>query len=146
MGIDFDLEKCTGCGNCIPACPFGLLEIVDDKLQLKEGCTLCGACRDVCPVKIDLPRLLLDLRGVAVERDASPKGERAAMRAYSAVMRRPARYRVLARLAAWLGPLAGLLPPLRVWRRSRSLPRFAARRFGARWRGRVPGDEEGAAG
>ena len=48
MGIDFDLEKCTGCGNCIPACPFGLLEIVDDKVQLKEGCTLCGACRDAC--------------------------------------------------------------------------------------------------
>ena len=48
MGINFDLEKCTGCGNCVPACPFGLLEIVDDKVHLKEGCTLCGACRDAC--------------------------------------------------------------------------------------------------
>ena len=48
MGIEFDLEKCTGCGNCVPACPFGLLEIVDDKVRMKEGCTLCGACRDVC--------------------------------------------------------------------------------------------------
>jgi len=48
MGINFDLEKCVGCGNCVPVCPFGLLEIVNDKVQLKEGCTLCGACRDVC--------------------------------------------------------------------------------------------------
>ena len=48
MGINFDLEKCVGCGSCVPACPFGLLEIVDDKVQLKEGCTLCGACRDAC--------------------------------------------------------------------------------------------------
>ncbi len=48
MGITIDLEKCVGCGTCIPVCPFGLLEIVDDKVQLKEGCTLCGACRDAC--------------------------------------------------------------------------------------------------
>jgi len=48
MGINFDLEKCVSCGNCVPVCPFGLLEIVDDKVQLKEGCTLCGACRDAC--------------------------------------------------------------------------------------------------
>jgi electron transfer flavoprotein alpha subunit len=48
MGIEFDLDKCVGCGSCVPACPFGLLEIVDDKVQLKEGCTLCGACRDAC--------------------------------------------------------------------------------------------------
>lgn len=48
MGIQIDLDKCTGCGNCIPVCPFGLLEIVGDKVQLKEGCTLCGACQEVC--------------------------------------------------------------------------------------------------
>ena len=48
MGINFDLEKCTGCGSCVPACPFGLLNVVDGKVQMKEGCTLCGACRDAC--------------------------------------------------------------------------------------------------
>jgi len=47
-GINFDLDKCTGCGNCIPACPFGLLDVVDDKVQIKDGCTLCGACVDAC--------------------------------------------------------------------------------------------------
>ncbi len=48
MGIQFDLEKCTGCGSCVPVCPFGLLEVVGDKVKLKEGCTLCGACVDAC--------------------------------------------------------------------------------------------------
>ena len=48
MGIQIDLQKCVGCGNCVPVCPFGLLDIVDDKLQLKEGCNLCGACQDAC--------------------------------------------------------------------------------------------------
>ena len=48
MGINIDLEKCTGCGMCVPVCPLGLLDIVDDKVQLKEGCNLCGACQDAC--------------------------------------------------------------------------------------------------
>ncbi len=59
MGINFDLEKCTGCGNCVPACPFGLLEIVDGKVRLKDGCTLCGACRDACSfeaITIEAPK------------------------------------------------------------------------------------------
>lgn len=58
MGIKFDLEKCTGCGNCVPACPFGLLDIVNGKIQVKEGCNLCGACRDACSfeaITIEVP-------------------------------------------------------------------------------------------
>jgi electron transfer flavoprotein alpha subunit len=48
MAIQIDLEKCTGCGLCVPACPFGLIEIVADKAQVEEGCTLCGACQEAC--------------------------------------------------------------------------------------------------
>ena len=58
MGIRIDIDECTGCGNCIDACPFGLIEIVDDVALIGEGCNLCGACRDVCPVDaiiIDVP-------------------------------------------------------------------------------------------
>ena len=48
MGIQIDLQKCVGCGMCVPVCPIGVLSMVDMKVQLKEGCTFCGACRDVC--------------------------------------------------------------------------------------------------
>ncbi len=48
MGIQFDLNKCVGCGDCVEVCPFGLLEVIDDKVQLNEGCTLCGACPEAC--------------------------------------------------------------------------------------------------
>jgi len=48
MGIQIDLDKCTGCGNCLPYCPFDLIEIVDEKAHIKDGCTLCGACQDGC--------------------------------------------------------------------------------------------------
>ena len=50
MGIRVDIDECTGCGSCIDACPFGLIEIIDDVARIGEGCNLCGACRDVCPV------------------------------------------------------------------------------------------------
>ena len=48
MGIQIDIDKCTGCGNCVASCPFGLLEIIDEKVHLNDGCTLCGACQEAC--------------------------------------------------------------------------------------------------
>ncbi len=48
MGLNIDIEKCTGCANCVPVCPFGLLEVVDGKVKVKEGCNLCGACVETC--------------------------------------------------------------------------------------------------
>jgi len=48
MGIRIDGDKCIGCGICLPSCPFDLLEIVDEKVQVDEGCTLCGACQEAC--------------------------------------------------------------------------------------------------
>ncbi|MFC1926520.1 FAD-binding protein [Chloroflexota bacterium] len=48
MTIKIDIEKCTGCGSCVPVCPFAVIELVDDKAVIGEGCTLCGACRDAC--------------------------------------------------------------------------------------------------
>jgi electron transfer flavoprotein alpha subunit len=48
MALKIDPEKCTGCGNCTPACPYGLIEVIGDIAQVKDGCTLCGACVDSC--------------------------------------------------------------------------------------------------
>ncbi len=48
MGIQIDLDKCVGCGECLSSCPFGLLEIIAEKVYLKEGCTFCGACQEAC--------------------------------------------------------------------------------------------------
>jgi electron transfer flavoprotein alpha subunit len=37
MTIQIDLEKCTGCGSCVPVCPFGVMELVDDKVRIKAA-------------------------------------------------------------------------------------------------------------
>jgi L-lactate dehydrogenase complex protein LldF len=49
--------------------------------SLPYASSLCGACYEVCPVKIDIPRVLVHLRGRVVEERESARGERAAMRA-----------------------------------------------------------------
>ncbi len=49
--IKIDEEKCTGCGQCIPACPEGALQIIDGKARLISDlfCDGLGACMRDCP-------------------------------------------------------------------------------------------------
>jgi len=49
--IKIDEEKCNGCGICIPACPEGALQIIDDKARLVSDlmCDGLGACIGECP-------------------------------------------------------------------------------------------------
>ncbi len=49
MELKVDLEKCTGCGTCQFACPFGAIEVTGGKAKVFESCTDCGACVDQCP-------------------------------------------------------------------------------------------------
>lgn len=52
-----DSKKCTGCGECVLACPLGVLKIREKKVSWGEGCSLCGACRRVCPQEaVDFPK------------------------------------------------------------------------------------------
>ena len=48
MVIQIDLDNCVGCGDCIPSCPFDLIEIIEEKAHIKDGCTLCGSCQEAC--------------------------------------------------------------------------------------------------
>lgn len=49
MAILVIKDKCTGCKLCVPACPFGAIEIVGKIAVIDEGkCNLCGACVDAC--------------------------------------------------------------------------------------------------
>jgi NAD-dependent dihydropyrimidine dehydrogenase PreA subunit len=49
--IDIDEEKCTGCGQCIPNCPEGALQVIDGKARLISDlfCDGLGACVGNCP-------------------------------------------------------------------------------------------------
>ncbi|MFH1135933.1 MAG: electron transfer flavoprotein subunit alpha [Pseudomonadota bacterium] len=50
MSLAIDFDQCTGCGACADACPFGAIELDNDRPVVGDGCTLCGACADACPV------------------------------------------------------------------------------------------------
>jgi electron transfer flavoprotein alpha subunit len=47
--IDIRSETCTGCGACVPACPFGSISLDGDRAVIDDSCTLCGACESSCP-------------------------------------------------------------------------------------------------
>jgi Fe-S-cluster-containing hydrogenase component 2 len=49
--IEIDDELCTGCGECVPDCAEGSLEIVDGKARLVADklCDGLGACLKSCP-------------------------------------------------------------------------------------------------
>jgi NAD-dependent dihydropyrimidine dehydrogenase PreA subunit len=49
--ISIDEEKCTGCGQCIPDCPEGALQLIEGKARLVSDlfCDGLGACIGTCP-------------------------------------------------------------------------------------------------
>jgi len=49
--IEIDEELCDGCGQCIPSCAEGALEVVDGKAQIiaDKLCDGLGACLGECP-------------------------------------------------------------------------------------------------
>jgi Fe-S-cluster-containing hydrogenase component 2 len=49
--ISIDEQKCNGCGLCIPNCPEGAIQIIDNKARLVSDliCDGLGACLGHCP-------------------------------------------------------------------------------------------------
>jgi electron transfer flavoprotein alpha subunit len=48
-GIKVVVEKCTGCGLCVRACPFSAIKLAKKIAVIDlEKCNLCGVCRDAC--------------------------------------------------------------------------------------------------
>jgi len=49
--VKIDEDKCTGCGECVPACAEGAIQIIDGKARLVSDvyCDGLGACLGHCP-------------------------------------------------------------------------------------------------
>jgi NAD-dependent dihydropyrimidine dehydrogenase PreA subunit len=69
--IQIDEEKCTGCGQCIPDCPEGALQVIEGKARLVSDlfCDGLGACMGACP----------EGAITVIERDAGAYDEKAVM-------------------------------------------------------------------
>ncbi|MDJ0662929.1 MAG: LutB/LldF family L-lactate oxidation iron-sulfur protein [Acidimicrobiia bacterium] len=156
-----EILYCIRCGACLNTCPvyrhlgghpygsvyagpigkvvtpslFGL----EDWHDLPATSSLCGACEEVCPVRIDIPRLLVELRRQSVDR--STPAVRRSIRLYASLTTRPRLFRLLTRVAArlgrlwsrdgWLRRLPGVLGN---WTQHRDLPAPAPETFSDWWR------------
>jgi L-lactate dehydrogenase complex protein LldF len=148
--------RCIRCSACLNVCPVyertgghayesiypgpigailtPQLRGLDQAPTLPWASSLCGACYEVCPVKIDIPSILVHLRGRVVrETKAEGLPERAAMGAMARVFASRRTYEAAQRMAKLgRGPLANAA--LRPWTRSRELPQVPSQTFRDWWR------------
>ena len=110
--------------------------------SLPYASSLCGACYEVCPVKIDIPEVLIHLRGRVVAESPPSRGERAAMRELARIFASERRYKVAQRVARIAGrPFARggrirRLPGLGAWTETRDLRPVASQTFREWWNSR----------
>jgi len=154
---------CLRCGACLNVCPVyrqigghaygytypgpigilltAMLKGNGSVRELAHASSLCGACKDVCPVRIDIPRMLVELREHLDREKIAPWTERMVFRAFRRLLLSPAAFRLSARVGRWLqrpfvraGRLRGLPLLFGNWTRTRDLPPVAARTFNERWK------------
>jgi L-lactate dehydrogenase complex protein LldF len=178
--LERETLQCIRCGACLNACPvyretgghaYGSIysgpigAILSPQLQhlehsrsLPYASTLCGACYEVCPVKINIPEVLIHLRGQIVREDQQTLGgklapENLAMQAAAAAFASQRRYEAaqrLARLGQAIfnrdGQLTNLPGMAGAWTRSRDLRAIPAYSFRDWWKQRAAKvtKEEGA--
>ena len=48
--LQYDAEKCTGCGKCLEVCPHRVFEPYKGKVRIadRDKCMECGACARNC--------------------------------------------------------------------------------------------------
>jgi len=111
--------------------------------------SLCGACGEVCPVKIDIPKILLDLRSEVKKsesRENRNRWERLAFRAFAWLATHPTIYAMAGRMAAaaapstdgaWIRQMPLSIGPIKSWLSARDLPPPPAKSFRDLWRSRA---------
>lgn len=169
---------CIRCGACLNNCPvyrkagghsYGWVysgpigAIINPQLlgidkapELPFASSLCGACRDVCPVRIDFPKVLLELRHEVRESGAEKgKGaelylERLAFRLWRTIVTHEKLYAILLSLAYYLqkpfrenDSLRSLPHPFSRWTRDRDFPAVSETPFRERWKKMKRGGGEG---
>jgi L-lactate dehydrogenase complex protein LldF len=154
--------SCLRCGACLNVCPVyqqigghaygytypgpigilltAMLEGTRSVRDLAHASSLCGACADACPVRIDIPRMLIELRREVDEKKIAPWVERVAFTLLARLLTRPALYRLAVSAGRGLqrpfvseGTISRLPFFLNDWTRTRDLPAVAARTFQERW-------------
>lgn len=161
--------NCIRCSACLNVCPvyertgghaYGSvypgpigailtpqLEGLDRAGTLPYASSLCGACYEVCPVKIDIPEVLVHLRGQVVRHKRAarrvPDPEAATMEALAWVFADRRRYELAQKLArvgqlplARSGRIRRLPAALAGWTEMRDAPAIPAQTFRDWWRRR----------
>ena len=158
--------RCIRCSACLNVCPvyertgghaYGSVypgpigAVLNPQLRgtasdidrsLPYASSLCGACFDACPVRINIPELLVELRGKVVE-GAGRTPESVAMKAAAWVLSDPRRLAGAQRAATLAGRVTGgrtirSVPGLSAWTNARDVPsppRETFRQWWARERG-----------
>ncbi len=155
---------CIRCGACLNICPvyrkigghsfpwvysgpIGAIIMpqfkgINHEPELPFASSLCGACAEVCPVKIDIPKVLLDLRKEVKEeqaRNGAVQLERMAFRAFGWLVTHPRAYAAALTAGSRFGSRINLtrwgrwIPPLRGWLSERELSIPPKRTFRALW-------------
>jgi L-lactate dehydrogenase complex protein LldF len=116
---------------------------LDRAKTLPYASSLCGACYEVCPVQINIPDVLLHLRGQVTEHASPLTPEAAVMRQLAHIFASPKRYERAQRLGRHgqrlfmhdgvIDHLPGLLAG---WTRTRDLQPLPRQTFRAWWRER----------
>lgn len=117
--------------------------------SLPYASSLCGACYEVCPVKINIPEVLIHLRGRVVrEQKSALDPEALAMKAAAAIFASRRRFEAAQRMArvsqwplvskGWVRSLPGMLGN---WTRARDLRALPSQTFREWWKERAKAGE-----